>query len=342
MATHERTTGPDLSVLLQRPQALELFQAISLLERSVPGASPLGHDSGQGEAVRLSAEVTLAFAPSDVREVCALSTDDEGRGPRWLLRTPLMALAGAQGPLPLPDTERLLQRARARDLAPLDFLDIFQHRWLSFLYRSRALHRLGLQWRGAADSPLGRALDALGGLGLDRGARGPAGEQAWLRHAALQGLAPRSMAGLTALLSDRLGVPVRGRSFVGGWLSLGVTDTPRLGRGAALGTGAVLGRRAWDASAGITLQAGPLPSQSWGNWLPGGSHWARVRWLASRHVQRDLQLRLELQPAELPAAARPGLGHARLGWGSWLTGHQRAMTPGVVRLRLPSTGQAET
>lgn len=342
MAPHERTSGPDLSALLRRPQAMELFQAISLLERSVPGATRLGHDTGQGEGVRLCAEVTLAFTPSDVSEVSALPTgDDDAAGPRWLLRTPLMALAGVEGPLPLADSERLLQRARARDTAPLAFLDIFHHRWLSFLYRSRTQHRLGLQWSGAADSPLGRALDALGGLGLDRGARGPAGERAWLRQAALQGLAPRSMAGLTTLLSDRLGVPVRGRSFTGGWLTLSTTDTPRLGRGAALGSSAVLGRRAWDASSGITLQAGPLRPEQWSDWLPGGTQWGRLRWLASRHVQRDLQLCLQLQPVALPASARPGLGRARLSWSSWLTGRARALAPGPVLLRLPSTGQAE-
>lgn len=340
MATDERTPVAGLSGALREPQALELFQAISLLERSEPGAAPLGHGSGRGEALRLGGQVTLAFSPSDIGELRALPLAEGRDGPRWLLRTPLMALAGAGGPLPLPDAERLLQRERARDHAPRDFLDLFHHRWLSFLYRSRVQHRPGLQWRGPADSPLARALDALGGLGLDRGARGPAGERAWLRHAGLHGMAPRSMAGLEALLSDRLGLPVRGRSCVGGWLALDPADTPRLGRGAGLGSGAVLGRRAWDSSAGVALAVGPVPAERWADWLPGGRDWSALRWLAGRHVQRDLQLRLELQPGSWPATDRPRLGRARLGWSSWLTGRAQPRALAPLRLRLPSTGCA--
>lgn len=337
MASDERTASADLSHGLgPHPQSMGLFQAISLLERSVADATPLGQGSGRGEALSLSAQITLAFAPSDIAEVQPL----QGAGPRWLLRTPLMALAGVDGPLPLPDTERLLQSIRSRDPAPLAFLDIFHHRWLSFLYRSRVQHRIGLQWRGPADSPLARALDAIGGLGLARGARGPSGEWAWLRQAALQGPAPRSMAGLTALLSDRLGLPVSGQSCVGGWLMLDINDTPRLGRGAALGGRAVLGQRAWDASAGIALQVGPVPAERWQDWLAGGRDCLRLHWLTSRHVQQDLQLRLDLLPGTWPAQACPRLGQARLGWSAWLSRPNGGTVLDPVRLRLPSTGQA--
>lgn len=339
MASDERTASPDLTPALgPRPQSVGLFQAISMLERSVAGATPLGQGNGRGEALRLSTQITLAFAPSDVAEVQPLP----GQGPRWLLRTPLMALAGADGPLPLSDTERLLQSIRSRDPAPLAFLDIFHHRWLSFLYRSRVQHRIGLQWRGPADSPLARALDAIGGLGLARGARGPDGEWAWLRQAALQGPAPRSMASLTALLSDRLGLPVRGQSCVGGWLVLDASDTTRLGRGAALNGSAVLGKRAWDASAGIALQVGPMPAERWSDWLAGGRDCLRLRWLTSRHVQQDLQLRLDLLPGAWSAQACPRLGQARLGWSAWLSSPNGGTALATVRLRLPSTGQALT
>ncbi len=336
MATDERTASAALSLALgPHPQSVGLFQAISLLERSVAGATALGQGSGRGEALRLCAQITLAFAPSDIAEVQPLP----GPGPRWLLRTPLMALAGTDGPLPLPDTERLLQSLRNRDPAPLAFLDIFHHRWLSFLYRSRVQHRIGLQWRGPADSPLARALDAIGGLGLGRGARGAGGERAWLRQAALQGPAPRSMAGLTAMLSDRLGLPVSGQSCVGGWLRLDGNDIARLGRGAALGGGAVLGQRAWDASAGIALQVGPVPAERWTDWLADGRDCLRLRWLTSRHVQQDLQLRLDLLPGTWPAQACPRLGQARLGWSAWLSRPQGGTALAPVRLRLPSTGQ---
>jgi type VI secretion system protein ImpH len=55
--------------LIANPQGFDLFQAISLLERAVPHARPLGRGTGAGEGVRLSGFVSLTFEPSDVRSV---------------------------------------------------------------------------------------------------------------------------------------------------------------------------------------------------------------------------------------------------------------------------------
>ncbi|PXW97475.1 type VI secretion system protein ImpH [Sphaerotilus hippei] len=326
MGTDQRPSDPALtSPLPSRPQACELFQAISLLERAQPRGAALGHGSGRGETVRLSAQVALGFAPGDVTSVEAVWPGDPAEaGPTgsgvpagWRLGTPLLSLAGADGPLPLSDTELLTQRRASRDRAPLDFLDIWHHRWLSLLYRSRKKNHLGLQWNAPTEGPVARTLDALSALGLAEGARGPGGERAWLRHAALLGPAPRSMAQLEALLQDRLGLRVRGRQFVGGWQALEADETPRLGRGSTLGR-TVLGRRAWDAGAGISLEIGPVPGARWTALLPGGADLGLVQWLVGRHAQQDLQVQVLLH-AEADAAAPPArLGQARLGWTSWL------------------------
>src|SRR5574343_120723 len=82
MDTDERTPVAGLSGALREPQALELFQAISLLEHSEPGAAPLGHGSGRGEALRLGGQVTLAFSPSDIGELRALPLAEGRDGPR--------------------------------------------------------------------------------------------------------------------------------------------------------------------------------------------------------------------------------------------------------------------
>ncbi|WP_051378676.1 type VI secretion system baseplate subunit TssG [Derxia gummosa] len=390
MATDQRTTSPALTPDARRLLlGAELFQAISLLERAAPEATPLGHGNGRGEAIALAGQVTLAFAPSDVAAVRALGAEAESGAdaspragapatgaetssstgaastasdelPRWKLTTPVMALAGATGPLPLPMAELLLQRRAQRDMAPLDFLDIFHHRWLSFLYRGRKQHRAGLQWEPPAQRPLARVLDAVAGLGLARGAAGPAGETMWLRDGALLGPAPRSLARLEGLLADRLGLAVRGRGFVGGWLDLGdaqvsvlgrpgragmagaadgdgrrhATGMRGLGRQAVLGQGAVLGRRAWNDDAGIALRVGPIPADRWDGFLPGGAELARLQWLAGRHVQQQLDLTVELQPAAEGRARAATLGRSRLGWHGWLAGGaaKRELPPVTLRL----------
>jgi type VI secretion system protein ImpH len=309
--------------LYSRPQGFNLFQAISLLERHAPERVALGTGVGHDEAVLLRGKVSLAFAPSDVVSIEPAAT---ARG-RSTLTSAAMSLAGANGPLPLPFTEMLLQRRPGQDRSALDFLDIFHNRWLAFLYRSRKKHYIGLNWNASQqDSPLARTIDALSGLGRAEGARGPAGEVARLQYAGLQNAAPRSMLNMLTLLSDRLRLRLVGRQFVGGWQALDLADQAPLGL-AILGDQAVLGRRAWDAAAGIEVTALGVPMARLHSLLPGGQDHALMGWLLRRHAQSELQVRLVLQPEPQTPASLPGLGKARLGWTSWLAPHADKQTP---------------
>jgi type VI secretion system protein ImpH len=313
--------------LLSRPQGFNLFQAISLIERHAPEKAALGTGVGSDEAAVLRGAVSLAFAPSDVASVKPADTSDE----RITLTSPAMSLAGANGPLPLPFTEMLLQRRPAKDRAPLDFLDIFHNRWLAFLYRSRKKHYLGLNWRASEqDNPLARTMDALSGLGRAEGARGPQAEMARLNYAGLQNAAPRSMLNLLTLLSDQLGLRLQGRQFVGGWQSLDAVDSPPLGR-AVLGQQAVLGQRAWDAAAGIQITATGVPMTRLSSLLPGGQDHALMDWLLRRHAQTQLQVSLVIHPEPQVQATQPGLGHVRLGWTSWLAQGTKPETPNALQ-----------
>lgn len=316
MGAHVRPSALALiERLYSRPQGFNLFQAISLLERLAPERSALGTGFGNDEAVFLRGEVSLAFAPSDVVSVKPAAT----LGARSTLTSAAMSLAGVNGPLPLPFTEMLLQHRSARDRAALDFLDIFHNRWLAFLYRSRKKHHIGLNWRASEqDNALARTIDALSGLGRAEGARGPAGQMARLNYAGLQNAGPRSMTNLLTLLSDRLNLRLRGRQFVGGWQILDALDSPPLGR-AVLGRQAVLGRRAWDAAAGIEITIVAAPLERLYSLLPGGHDHALMNWLLRRHIQSELRVTLLLHPEPQRPRDLPRLGQVRLGWTSWLS-----------------------
>lgn len=306
--------------LHSRPQGFNLFQAISLLERMTPERAALGTSFGDDEGVLLCEEISLGFAPSDVVNVTLAANPQE----RSKLTSAAMSLAGAHGPLPLPVTEMLLRRRPARDRAALDFLDIFHNRWLAFLYRSRKKNYIGLNWQAnGQDNALARTIDALSGLGRAEGARGPQGEIARLNYAGLQNAAPRSMVNLLTLLSDRLDLRLRGRQFVGGWQALDAAESPPLGQ-AVLGSQAVLGRKAWDAAAGIEITVNAAPLNRLLSLLPGGEDHALMSWLLRRHTQAELQVSLILQPEPQRAEDLPRLGQARLGWTSWLSGNTSA------------------
>ena len=146
MGTDERApVGALVQKLVAQPEGFNLFQAISLLERALPERAPVGTGDGRTEAVRLSSVVSLGFQASDVSRV----TVSDQPGEPSHLSTAVLSLAGAQGPLPLPFTEMVLERTAARDHATADFLDIFNRRFLAFLYRSRKKHHMGLNWASA-------------------------------------------------------------------------------------------------------------------------------------------------------------------------------------------------
>jgi type VI secretion system protein ImpH len=332
---------PDLiATLIERPQDFDLFQALHLLERSEPDRPPVGTSLGLDEAVRLVGQVSLGFPPSDVHTIAP----SDRPGPRLTLSSPVMALGGGQGPLPVAFTEMLLEAGRQRNPAGLAFLDIFHQRFLGFLYRGRSKHRVALSTGPLAQAPALRVLDAVSGLGRGEGARAPGGQQAWLRHAGLQGAAPRSMASLLALLRDRLGIPVTGQAFAGAWHALAPQDRARLaGRGApagaagtalggtcttgtALGGTCALGARIWNPLAGIALSTPALDAARFQALLPGGRLHSLLGWLVARHQQMDTRVELQVSLADAvptrlgvsPAAAAGCL--PRLGLSAWLGG----------------------
>jgi type VI secretion system protein ImpH len=349
--------------LRANPQRFDLFQAISLLERSVPWARPLGRGDGLNEAVRLTGHVSLAFQPSDihsVRENPAADQDDGpgvsyGQRPAWTLATSVLTLAGANGPLPRAYTELVLERRAQRDSATADLLDIFNHRFLSFLYRSRKKHAPGLNGRSPHASAIATSLDALSNLGLRTDERGPQDARLWLRHAGLLSAAPRSMTGLTAMLADRLGLEVRGAQFVGGWREINRADSLRLAgmpskaepkaepnadSGTTRLTGvAVLGRRTWDQASGICLEFPALSKARFEALLPGGADHARAAWLIRTYLQQDFDVQFVLHPgpdfAPQAACAAGGAQAAKLGWTTWLGGSRHTThAPAPVRLAM--------
>jgi type VI secretion system protein ImpH len=286
----------------------------------------LGTSLGLDEAVRLSAPASLAFPASDIQAV----SGNDWPGPALTLSSPVMALAGAQGPLPVAYTEMLLEGVRHRNPAGLAFLDIFQQRLLAFLHRGRRKHHLALTAGPVQHAPMLRVIDAVSGLGALAAPRAPGDRADWPRHAGVQGGAPRSMASMLAMLRDRLQLPFTGRSFVGAWLALAHEERARLAVGEAgaprLGRGAALGSRAWDPAAGIALGLTGLAPRRLGDLLPAGARHGLLAWLVTRHLQQDLRVHVQVDLAGAPATrlrAQPetetGLS-PRLGLSAWLTG----------------------
>lgn len=330
MAAKSRRSAPPLiEELRDRPDRFDFYQAVRLIEKHrgedrarADAAVPLGETQyAEREAVRFSSDPGLAFPANAIRDyVPAEPHEDEPD--RMTVR--FMGLAGVQGPLPRPFTEWLLERIRAKDFAWRDFLDIFNHRLVSLMYRVRKTHRLGMENRPPHRTRHARYLKSLIGLGTEGlSDRMSISDAAFLRYAGLLAERNRTAAGLEGVLSEYFDVPIKVQQFVGGWFRLESYLQSRLGRGdrgnATLGKNAVLGGRAWAQDAGIELLIGPMPLERMKDFLPGGTALDRLRALTLFYIgpETDFRARFQIAEGQIPAS-RLG-GDLRLGWTSWLS-----------------------
>lgn len=283
--------------LRETPQAFEFLQALLLLERERPDATPLGHGSSPDEeALRLRGPLTPTFAASQVERL------DEVPGQPPTLTTAVFGLGGPDGPLPYAYQEWLQQCARHKDHAPAEFLDLFQNRLLAQLYRVLGRHRLALGFQAPAQAPVRQPLLALCGL-LPRSLQNRLAlpDAAITARAALFSGPRRSLAGFAVLVRHQFGLGVDYDAYQGAWRNIPPASRSRLQRGGGnlrLGRNAIAGTRVWDEHAGIRLTLGPLAAERAQAFLPGGTEHAHLADLASLYLGPDLdcQLRLLVRP----------------------------------------------
>lgn len=309
--------------------AFDFFQAVRLLEAMRPDAVPVGTGSDPAvEAVRFRSDPSLGFPASAIVDV---ELPEDGADPARILVS-FLGVAGAQGPLPRPFTELILERVAARDTAARDFLDIFNHRLVSLLYRAKEKHRVGLRIQPPEESlvaDIGFSLLGMAGEALRD--RLEVDDRALLRYTGTLAHGRRTAAGLEGMVSDYLagllsardGPPgrVAVREFVGRWHTLGPDQTSALGvpdGRSRLGVDAVLGGRVWDQSAMVEVVIGPLCFEAFDRLLPGGDALAPVRDLVRFYLRHeaDFLIRPVLRATEVPGTE---LGRGpRLGLTSWL------------------------
>lgn len=331
--------------LFEEGHRFSFVQAVRLLEemfarenRTSPGE---GTDP-EREVVHFSHAVRMDFPPNDVEEV----KWSETRGP-VRMTVNLLGLAGALGPLPAPVSELIVERVFRKDDALRDFLDIFNHRLVSLLYRERKKYRPALDTRGPDRGRVASVLYAFLGLATpELQGRMEMSDRSLLPYAGLMLDRRRSMIGLKRLLEDYFELGTGGSEvvqrerrrsgqrsavtivqFQGRWSRIEKDDLTHIGsdyhggRNQILGRGAVLASRVWDQQASIEIQLGPLTLRQYLAFLPiGRSHdalFSAVRFYLREEL--GFSFRLELAAGEVPELiigdkAQP----AYLGWTTWL------------------------
>jgi len=331
------------AALERDPPEFDFLQAVRLLDRIYPArASPGRFVDPSSEVVRFGVPPTLAFPASAIQ---ALRLPEEPGSP-VRMQVNFFGLTGPSGVLPHEYTLMAGDRMRARDTAMVDFLDLFNHRAISLLYRALQKHRFDLAREAGEEDRLQAHLLQLAGVrpaarkgeanvaeagteaetdaGTEARAESTLSPAMLASFAGLLGPQRRSAASLEQLVQGVFGVPAEVQEFIGGWYPIDDRDRTAVGEeelGSSLGLGAVAGDEVWDPQARVRIRLGPLDRAGYDAFLPGGKSHALLRSL-TRFFSDD-QFEFEVQPVlrkdEVPPCL-PGdeAAEFRLGWSTWL------------------------
>jgi type VI secretion system protein ImpH len=325
-------------VLQEDACSFEFFQAVALLQRLyLNERRSVGQFCNpQDEAVHFRVNNTLSFPASQIQEI----TSGEGGAAQMMVN--FIGLTGPMGVLPYCYTELILERLKAKDGTLPAFLDIFNHRIISFFYRAWEKYRFPATYYRGDDVFTHHLLDfiGLGTPGLQDRQAVP--DQALLHYVALLGAQTRSAAALEAILSDYFDVPVEVEQFAGAWYRLDPSaqccmneesiDSERLG------AGVVVGDEIWNQESRVRINLGPLTLSQYHDFLPTGTAYEGLRALVKffSNDELDFEAKLILKREEVPRCEVGVEGGAapQLGWISWLKLGQLDRDPGDTILKL--------
>ena len=333
MGTESGTVSSDLAAsdlavsevaekLRREPFSFDFFQAVRLLERIYPERMSVGQFAHPGnEVARFGANPSLAFPASQVQGMQWA----EGKPPQMTVN--FMGLTGPQGVLPNPYTTLLIERLRANDFSPRDFLDIFNHRIISLFYRAWRKYRFDVACEEGERDLFSRHLLSLLGLGTDGlRDRQAVPDDTMVYYSGLLAQRPRSAQALKQILADYFDVPVEIEQFAGGWYRLDRETQCRLSEGSSeseeLGFGAVVGDEVWNQQSKVRIVLGPLTLERYADFLPEGAAWESLRsWVRFfSNDEWDFEVKLILEREQVPACTLGAEGAAgpQLGWVSWV------------------------
>lgn len=352
-ATQSQAARANLERALQEHgSGFEFFQAMRLLMRMYPERVAVGGwEDPAREVVRISVPPSLAFPPSEIAELrlplppttpnatSAASSATALSGTPAQMSVRFFGLTGPQGVLPHVYTEHASTRARAKDTAFRDFLDLFHHRMLSLLYRAWERHRTTVAAeRGDEDRMRSHLLDfaGVGTAGVQQRSEIPVDSVAY--YAGLLAIRTRPAVGLAQIIGDYFRVTATIEQFVGEWqplrgggqLNVGADD-----HDGQLGMG-VLGDAVFDPLSRVRVRIGPLTRVQFNAFLPGGKSHDSLCRLARFYAddQAGVEAQLVLAKDEVPAAALGMAEAPDLGFGTWLRSKPPLRDVDDVRLTL--------
>jgi type VI secretion system protein ImpH len=334
--------------LLANATRYDFFYTVGMMERLQPQAVRVGGNGPYDrEAIRFRHDPSLAFKPGDIMKVewvPAPQAPEDALEPkrfRFELTTAFLGLTGTVSPMPLYLAEEVAQ-AQDGAVVKQDFLDLFHHRLISFVYRIGVKHDLAREYLKDATDSWSRRILALAGFDT-WGGHTMKTIPPWrmLRLAPLLSSGVRSARTIELAIQDVCGhalgdAQVRVETFAGGWSPLDGEQRMALGeRNHALGLASVLGRECFDKSGKAVIAIGPLGA-NFRQFLADGDQYPVIVELLALLTDEPIVFEMRL---DVNDDARPpfhlGVTGARMGVDAWLGSGVESASITHVNVELP-------
>jgi type VI secretion system protein ImpH len=326
--TSGQTPDSLIAALEKNPYGFDFFQAVRFLQSAFADNPRIGCSlSPAQDPVRFAQSPSLAFPPSTLERVQTGATGV----PRVFVN--FFGLMGPNGPLPIHLTEYAREREHHfADRTIAAFINVFNHRLLSFFFRAWAASQKSVDLDRQRDQNYATYIGSLFGLGLESlQNRDAVPDWAKLFFSGRLACQTRNAEGLEAILEDYFAIETEVQTFTGRWLDVPLDSRCRLGDSpetGSLGLTTIVGSRLWDCQLSFRVRLGPMSLEDYLRMLPRrrlpdqtmrrGEAFERLNaWVLNycgEHFFWDAQLVLRAEEVPNVALGRSGL----LGWTTWL------------------------
>ena len=307
-----------------------LFGLVTQLDDSNTETTLGGSHSIEREPLRFRNSPALIFPAT-------AETGLDSRSGQQLVSTAIFGMLGPIGSLPYVYSEMVSRSSRANETAMRDFLEIFNHRSTSLMYRAWRKNRSWLENQPGAAPERQRKFSAM--LEGFTGATDLPDRIAWLEFERNRVLAcadvfprrVRSANGLRRLLNRQFGMRFEIQEFVGNWEPL--PEEARSSFGAApgneprLGYNTIIGTRTWQVQSTFRVVIRHPDVAQYRELQPGSESLRRMQLVIRLYCPPELSFRLHIvvggdaiEPGELGGKSGGG---AMLGWNTVLGGPDR-------------------
>jgi type VI secretion system protein ImpH len=329
MATTHWRTGHTVADLYSADDAVWSFHQLvrSLLPNQVKEDELLDQIS---QAFDFKASQAQDFPTGDIRSVKPVNQAKQPKG-KNLITCNHYNIAGLGGPLPEPFVEMLRDDQAYGEGAMAAFINIFNNRIQGLRYLIKAATDNNLTSSPASESKVGQfALSLSGHLGEEQRALHQQSSETLIGLAGELANTRMTLPTIIRLLRTTLDLTlIKMNCLLGRWLTVESGDHTRLGsNNHRLGSEVTLGKKIWDQQAAFELVLGPMSASRIQQLVPGGEDHPKLRhlveWVSDMRCDCKVTLACEANTSSVAVLSKQKNQTNTLGYGSWLSGEQKA------------------